>query len=444
MNFEPFLDELGEWLRIPSVSADEDHADDVRRAAEWVRDFVRRAGGTCELVERNGRPLAIGEIRAASEPEAAPTVLVYGHFDVQPPAPLDLWESPPFEPTVRDGWLHARGVADDKGQLYLLLKAAELLASERSLPVNVRIACDGEEEIGGHSIVDFVAEDSRGADAALIFDMPMLGPGKPALHIGTRGLIYVHLRVVTGGRDLHSGLYGGAALNAMHALMQTLSAVLPRDGRLPEPLRVGVAPPTAAEQDDWRSLPPGSRELAGQQGRPADADAADEFYVRTWAEPSLDVHGIAGGEPHLRKTIVPAEAEAHVSIRLAPGQDEKAVEAALERLLREAVPAGADLDVDVQASTAPGLVQPDTPAVQLAARVFEEAFARPPALVRSGGSLPIVPALAKRGIPTVLSGVALPDSNIHAPNERVPVDLLGVGLDVAIGLYRKFAGLGVS
>jgi acetylornithine deacetylase/succinyl-diaminopimelate desuccinylase-like protein len=437
-----YLDELSEWLRIPSVSADPKHSGDVWRAGEWACDLVRRAGGEAELVDWAGKPLAVGEIRASSSARTQPTILVYGHFDVQPPAPLELWETPPFEPTVRDGYLYARGVADDKGQLYLLLKAAELLAAENALPVNVRVACDGEEETGGHSIVDFLGEDERGADAAVIFDSLMLRRDLPAFNIATRGLAYFHVRVRSGARDLHSGLYGGAALNATHALTRILSAVLPADGRVPERLRAGVVAPTAEELEDWSRLRPGGEELADQGARPADERAADEFYVRTWAEPSVDVHGIAGGEPILLKTVLPVVAEANVSIRLAPGQTVAEIAPAFERIVREAAPAGADVEIELLSSALPGLAQPDSPPVALALDVFEREFGRRPVLVRSGGTLPIVPALAEKGIATILTGFALPDSNAHAPNERLPIESVLRGIEVSKSLYRAFAALG--
>jgi acetylornithine deacetylase/succinyl-diaminopimelate desuccinylase-like protein len=242
-----WLDELFEWLRIPSISADPANADDVRRAGEWLCDRVRAAGGDCELVDWHGQPLAVGELRASDGADGAPTVLCYGHFDVQPPAPLDLWDSPPFEPTVRDEWLYARGVADDKGQLFLLLKAAELLARDGALPVNLRFACDGEEESGGHSIIEFLEDDERGADACVIFDSGLIARGRPAFNVATRGLCYFHVRVRTGSRDLHSGIYGGSALNALHVLGTALAAVQPVDGKLPEALREGVTPPTDEE-----------------------------------------------------------------------------------------------------------------------------------------------------------------------------------------------------
>src|SRR6201996_566415 len=228
----PWFDELAEFLRIPSISADPAHAGDVITAGNWVRDLIRGAGGDAELVDQNGQPLAIGELRASTGAEQAPTVLCYGHFDVQPPDPLDLWDSPPFEPEIRGEYLYCRGVADDKGQLYLLLSAARELARAGQLPVNVRFTCDGEEETGGHSIIDFLAGDERGADVAVIFDSEMVAPGVPAFNIATRGLAYFHVELSSGGRDLHSGIFGGAALNAAHALMATLGAVVARDGRL--------------------------------------------------------------------------------------------------------------------------------------------------------------------------------------------------------------------
>jgi acetylornithine deacetylase/succinyl-diaminopimelate desuccinylase-like protein len=438
---QPWIDELAEFLRIPSVSADPAHTGDVRAAAEWVRDFVRRAGGEAELVKTEAQPLVVGEIRASRDAATAPTVLAYGHFDVQPPAPLELWESPPFEATVSGEWLVARGVADDKGQLYCVLKAAQLLAQAGELPVNIRVASDGEEEIGGHSIVDFLAEDERGADACLIFDGGMTRRGVPEFNVATRGLAYFHVRVRTGKRDLHSGLYGGAALNATHALMETLSGVQARAGRLPQPLRAGVVPPTEQELSDWGSLVSGDEMLGDHGARPADPEAAREFYLRTWAEPSLDVNGLEGGSPQLQKTVLPVLAEANLSIRLAPGQDPETIAPEVERLLREAAPDGADVEVERLSAARPGLVAADAPALRFAQDAFERVFGRRPLLVRSGGTLPIMPALADNGIPAILTGVALLESNVHSPNERVLLEYLPLGMQAAQETYRAFAAL---
>ena len=385
---QAWLDELSEFIRIPSVSADAERAADVQQAGQWVCDFVRRAGGKAELRDWQGHPLALGEIPASSGNGAAPTVICYGHFDVQPPAPLELWQSDPFEATARDGRLYARGMADDKGQLYMLLKAAEQLSRDNALPVNLRFCCDGEEETGGHSIVDFLAADERGGDACVIFDTAMLERDVPLFNLSTRGLVYFHVRLTTGDRDLHSGLYGGAALNALHALARSLDGVLARNGRLPEPLRAGIAPPTEEELAAWAELTPGAEELAGQGARPMDPRAAEEFYIRTFAEPSLDVNGIEGGSPRLQKTVLPVEVHTNLSIRLAPGQNPEQIAPEVERLLREAAPEGADLEVTRLSSAPPGLVDPSSPAVQLGLEAFERAVGTRPLLVRCRSSRP--------------------------------------------------------
>jgi acetylornithine deacetylase/succinyl-diaminopimelate desuccinylase-like protein len=434
---DPWLEELSEWLRIPSVSADPAHAADVRDAGEWLCEFVRGAGGGAELVDTETHPLAVGEIRASSGDAGAPTVLLYGHFDVQPPAPLDLWESEPFEPELRDGYLYCRGAVDDKGNSYLVLKAARLLAEEGALPVNVRIAFDGEEEIGGHSIVDFLAADERGADACLIFDSGMPREDTPAFDLGVRGLVYFHVRLRTGERDLHSGVFGGAALNAVHGLMQTLKTVV----AVPEELRAGVIAPTEEELSSWRELEPGASVLAEAGARALDERAAEDFYRRTVAGPAVDVNGILGGEPLLQKTVLPVVAEANVSIRLAPGQDVDEIEAAFERLLRDAAPGGAELEIE-RLSAAPGaLIPPDAPAVRLAQDAFERVVGRRPLLVRSGGSIPLVPALADRGIPTILTGFALPDANMHSPNERLLARYIPLGVETARETLVALGGL---
>jgi len=438
---QAWLDELSELLRIPSVSADPMQEAHVREAGEWVRDFVRRAGGEAELQETHSQPLVVGEIPASAGNGDARTILVYGHFDVQPPAPLELWDSEPFEPTVRDEWLYARGVADDKGQLWTLLKGAELLAREGKLPVNIRIACDGEEESGGHSIVEFLERDVRGADACIIFDSAMERRGVPALCTGTRGVMSFTLEVRTGARDLHSGVYGNAALNATHALLQALGGILPRDGRLPDALRVGVEPPSDEERASWDELTPGADALREAGAVPYDSAAADEFFLRTTAEPSVDVNGILGGKPGLQNTTIPVAAQANFSVRLAPGQEIDTIADAVERLLREAAPEGAELKLELSAAAPPGLVSPDEPALHIAADAFERVMGRRPLLARSGGTLPIVPALVDKGIPTILTGIALPESNIHSPNERVLLEYLPLGVEVARELYTRLAAL---
>jgi acetylornithine deacetylase/succinyl-diaminopimelate desuccinylase-like protein len=433
--------ELAEFIAIPSVSADPSHREDVKRAGEWVCDFIRRSGGTAELTPFGEKELALGEFPASNGNGNAPTVLVYGHFDVQPPAPLELWQTDPFELTIKDEWAYARGITDDKGQLYILLKAAQKLVEANALPVNLRFACDGEEETGGTTIVDYLATDTVGANAGIIFDGGMLRVDLPAFDLATRGLIAFDVKVKTGERDLHSGMYGGAALNAIHVLMRCFDAVLAGpNGLLPDSLRQGIAAPTAAELDAWQALPPGREELESQGARPLDPDAAEQFYIRTFAEPSADVNGIIGGKPGLRNTTLSVHASGECTIRLAPGQDPRTIGPEAERLLRAAAPEAAEVEIHWE-GTPPGLVRPDSPAVQLGLQAFERSLGVRPLLVRAGGTLPIMPALADRGIPTVLTGFGLPDSNVHSPNERFLVRYFEQGVDTAAALYTAFKDL---
>jgi acetylornithine deacetylase/succinyl-diaminopimelate desuccinylase-like protein len=438
---DDWFHELAEFLRIPSISAQPEHAADVIRAGEWVRDLVRAAGGECEIVDWHGQPLAIGEIPASDSPETAPTVVCYGHFDVQPADPLDLWKSAPFEPEVRDELLYGRGVADDKGQLYLMLAAARELAAAGALPVNVRFTCDGEEETGGHSIVEFIESDSGRADAAVIFDSGMIAEDVPAFNVATRGVIYFHVELTTGARDLHSGMYGGAALNAAHALIHTLDQLVAKDGRLAEPLRAGIIAPTQGELDGWKQLPPGPGELAGQGARPADPAAAEEFYVRTFAETALDVNGIESGSPHVQKTVIPIRASANVSIRIVGGQKVDEITRAFEQLMQGAAPDGAELDVQRLSAAPAGIVDPDADAVRLGQDAFERVLGVRPALIRSGGTLPIVAAFADKGIPTIITGFSLPDANIHSPNENMPSRYIPLGIETAKALFQELGKL---
>jgi acetylornithine deacetylase/succinyl-diaminopimelate desuccinylase-like protein len=435
---QAWLDDLRGFLAIPSVSADPARAADVARAAEWVADRVRRLGGDAELRE-DGR-LVVGEIPG---PPGAPAVLVYGHYDVQPPDPLELWESDPFVAEVRGEWLHARGVADDKGQLWMQLKAIELLAAQGERPVTFRVICDGEEETGGDAIGRFLASDEGPADACVVLDGWMKRRNAPEFCVAARGLAALDVEVRTGERDLHSGHYGGTALNAIHALAQALTALFPRDGRLPEPLRAGVVEPEDDERTDWRELPPGGDELARVGAVPLDERAAEEFYDRAFTEPSVDVTGIVGGKPGLRNTTLVSRASAGVTIRMAPGQDANEITAVAERLLREALPVGATMAVDAEV-TQPAVLPRDTPVLAAALGAFERVFGRRPLVVRAGGTLPILAALAARGIPTILAGLALPDSHTHSPNERMLLETFPLGVAAAQETYRAIGALGTQ
>ncbi len=431
-----WLEELSSFLAIPSVSADPAHAPEVTRAAEWVAEKVRALGGEADV--REGGRLHVGRIEG---PAGASTVLVYGHYDVQPPDPLELWDSDPFAAEVRGEWLYARGVADDKGQLWMQLEAIASLVGAGELPVSFRIVCDGEEETGGDAISRFLAEDQEAIDACVILDGWMKRRNTPELIVATRGLVALDLDLRTGDRDLHSGHYGGTALNAIHALAQALTALFPANGRLPEPLRAGVTQPGEDELAGWSQLPPGAEELARVGAVPLDERAAEEFYVRAFVEPSIDVTGILGGKPGLRNTTLVSHASAGVTIRVAPGQDAEEVAAAAERLLREALPAGATLEVSADL-TQPATLPRDTDALRLGRRAFAGVFGREPLVVRAGGTLPILAALARREIPTVMAGLALPDSHTHSPNERMLVETFPLGVAAARETYRALGSLG--
>lgn len=436
-------EQLAELVAIPSVSADPTHTGDVEAAAAWVAAHIRGAGGTADVVPWNGgRPLVIGEVPASERADSAPTILCYAHFDVQPPDPLDLWESPPFELVERDGWLYARGVADDKGHLFMLIEAARQLASSGELPVNLRFAFDSEEEIGGQSIVQWVSADERGCEAAVVFDGAMIERGVPIFYTALRGLCYFHVRVRTGSRDLHSGLYGGVALNATHALIQALSAVLARDGRLPEPLRAGIEPPTEAELEGWKRFPSGADKITQAGAQAMDPAALEDFYVRTGAEPSLDVHGLGAGSPDLVKTVLPVEARANVSIRIAPGQTVAEVSDAFERLVRDAAPPNAEIEITLRSSAEPASVDVTSPVITLGLDVFERVVGTRPLLARVGGSIPVVSALCAKGIPVLATGFALEESNVHSPNERLPAEYLTLGVEAMRETYRRFGELG--
>jgi acetylornithine deacetylase/succinyl-diaminopimelate desuccinylase-like protein len=419
---DALLDDVLEWLRIPSISTGGGLPADLYRAAQWACERVEAAGGTAQVVETSGNPIAYGELRANRE--NARTVLIYGHYDVQSPGPLELWKSPPFEPEIRDGRIYARGASDDKGNFLPLLHAACALAREGELPVNVRVVVEGEEETNGASVSEWLAADERGADAAIVFDSGMVDERTPAITVGLRGYVKADVRVRTARRDLHSGIYGGSVPNAVHVLLGMLSNVLPGpDGRVREELRAGIEPPAPEELASWERLPPGDRVIAEVGAVPIHPGAGAEYYLRNGADASLEVNHIAGGEP---RTVVPATAEAMVSLRLAPGQRFKDVAPVLDRLLRERAPDGVEVQIDL-AGADPALFPVDSPLMRIAGAAMERATGSAPAYVRTGGSIPIVAELAAKGIPVIVSGFGLPGDEIHAPNESFRVESLRQG-----------------
>ena len=430
-------DQLVEWLRIPSISTGGGDPADLRRAAEWAAGHVRRAGGEAELVQiGDGNPLVVGDLRAA-RPDA-PTVLIYGHYDVQGPGDLSAWTSPPFEPEVRDGRLYARGAGDDKGNFWPLLAAACSLATAGELPVNVRVVIEGEEEAGSESIAEWIRADERGADAAIVFDAGMVDERTPAITVGLRGFVMGQIEVRAGVRDLHSGIYGGSALNALHVLHHMLAEVVPGpDGRLRDELLAGTLPPAEAERISWERLPPGEQVLSEVGGRPAYPGAAAEYYERNGAYPSVEINQIVAGEP---RTVVPAVARATLSIRLAPGQHADEIGPVADGILRAAAPADADVTIAWQLAD-PSLFEPDLPALVLAAQALERATGTAPALIRSGGSIPVVAEFAAREIPTIVSGFTLPDDAFHAPDESFLVANLELGERAGRELLTALAAL---
>lgn len=435
------LDELFEQLRIPSISSGGGDPADLLRAASWVSSKVSSSGGTAEIIEDLGNPLVVGELAASSDPSDVPTVLIYGHYDVQSPDPVSAWTTPPFEPTIRDGRIYARGACDDKGNFYPLLYVACELAQAGRLPVNVRILVEGEEEVGGDSPAAWLRNDERGADCAIVFDSDMQDEKTPAITLGVRGIISFAVDVTVAKRDLHSGMYGGAALNAAHVLQQMLNEVLPGpDGLLRDELRAGIENPTPEELESWGSFPPGATVIAESGGRPISEDVAAIFYQRNWADASLDINGIASGDAVQRRTIIPATAQAKFSIRLAPGQKAREIGTAAEKLLRAAIPENADVNIEWEGSD-PAVFDPSSRPLKLAIEAFTEACGVPPALQRVGGSIPVLAAFYERGIPTILSGFALAADAFHAVDESYRLESLALGEASAHALYEKLASL---
>ncbi|MBA2365364.1 MAG: M20/M25/M40 family metallo-hydrolase [Actinobacteria bacterium] len=433
------LDELFEFLRIPSISTGGGDAGALKDAAEWVCERVIHAGGTASLQGNGGNPVAVGEL--SSSRQGAPTVLIYGHYDVQGVDPIGDWTSDPFAPEVRDGRIYARGASDDKGNFLPLLHVACELTRNQELPVNVRVVVEGEEEAGGATVDDWFQNDERGADAAIVFDSGMVNEDTPAITISVRGIVSVRVTVRTARRNLHSGMYGGSVLNAIHVLQTMLAGALPDpSGRLPEELREGAVPLSDEEVASWEALPPGEVVLSEAGGRPLDKRSGAEYYLRNGSDSSLDVNGIYGGDPDNARTIVPAIARANLTMRLAPGQDPAVMAARLERLLRSGAPAGAEVELAMNAA-APALFDSASEALVRGREAIAAATGKSVALVRSGGSIPILALFAERKMQTIVSGFALSGDQIHAPDESYRVDSLRLGERASHELYSTLANL---
>jgi acetylornithine deacetylase/succinyl-diaminopimelate desuccinylase-like protein len=438
------LDELKTFLRIPSVSTLPEHVPDVQRAAQFVADSMKAAGlENIEIIPTAKHPLVYADWLHA---KGKPTVLCYGHYDVQPPDPLNEWISPPFEPEVRDGNIYARGSADDKGQMYMHIKAVEaLLATTGTLPVNLKFLIEGEEEVGGESVAKFVAENPAKlkADVALVSDTELFAEGLPTLCIGLRGLIYTEIEARGPSRDLHSGMYGGAAPNAVFGLVELLAKLKDANGRIQIPgMYDDVAPPTPAEKRSWEHLPfdekeflsheVGASQLTGEPGYPV--------LERVWARPTLEVHGIAGGFTAAgAKTVIPARATAKVSMRMVPNQDPEKIIAAYKKFVADNTPAGIQTEVRVLSWGPAIMVNPDHPAIHVAAQSFRDILGKETVFIRSGGSIPIVGDFAKHlGIPTILMGFGLPDDGLHSPNEKYKVANYYAGIMTIAHFFEQY------
>lgn len=441
---ERLLEELKDFLRIPSISTLAEHSGDVGRAAEFVAEKLRGAGlQNVEVIQTGRHPLVYGEwLHAAGKP----TVLCYGHYDVQPADPLDLWHTPPFEPVVRDGNLYARGSADDKGQMYTHIKAVEALRSHGgSLPLNLKFLIEGEEEVGGESITKYVEEhpEKLQADVALVSDTSMYAPGLPTLNVGLRGLVYSEIEATGTSRDLHSGVYGGAAPNAIFGLIELLGSIKNAKGRIKiKGFYDDVQQPSEAEMDSWSKLPFSEAEFLRDEVGATKLTGEKNHSVleRVWSRPTFEVHGIAGGFTGAgSKTVIPSKALAKVSFRLVPKQNPEQIVAAFRKHVAKHTPKGIQMEVRVLGMSPGVMVNTDHPAIQIAAKAMEDIFHKATVFTRSGGSIPIVGDFARLlGIPSILMGFGLPDDGLHSPNEKYSVDNYYRGIMTVAHFFEKY------
>ncbi|WP_165226341.1 dipeptidase [Aquisphaera insulae] len=417
-----FENQLKDLIRIPSVSAQPDHDPDTRMAAEFVRDDLAAMGLKAEIIPTKRHPIVYAEWLGA---KGKPTVLVYGHYDVQPAEPLEPWLSPPFEPTVRNGNLYARGATDDKGQMFTHLKAAEAwLQATGGLPVNVKFLIEGEEEIGGANLETFVAENRERlrCDYAVISDTSQFAPGQPAITYGLKGLAYFELGVQGANRDLHSGTFGGAVQNPLNALATILASLKGPDGKIQVAgFYDSVKPLEDWERAEFARLPFSEEDFQSDLAAPA--LFGEEGYTtleRKWARPTCDVHGFWGGYAGPGpKTVLPCKAGAKLSFRLVPGQDPGTVDELLRAHIAKVTPPGVTVEVTSLQGAPAVLVNVDTPGFRAAVRAVESGFGKKPVFIREGGSIPVVGLLKNElGVDTLLLGWGQNDDNLHGPNEK--------------------------
>jgi len=441
-----YIDELKRYLAIPSISALPEHSVDVRRAAEWTADALRAAGiQNVRLIDTPGQPVVCGDWLGAP---GKPTILFYGHYDVQPVDPLDLWTTPPFEATVRDGELYARGAADDKGQVFMHIKAVEAYIKQTGeLPVNMKFCIEGEEEVGSQNLDSFIRNHKQelSADVVVISDSPMFDRGVPSICYGLRGLAYFQLDLRGTKSDLHSGSFGGAVANPAFVLTQILAQMKDRGGRIKIPgFYDDVRPLSEAEREEWKRLPFKETRYRKELGAPRlFGEKGYSTLERVWARPTLEVNGLLSGfTGEGAKTVLPAVAMAKISMRLVPDQNPDTTAELFEAYVRKICPQTVALTVTRMHGGKPWMTEFDNKYVRAAGRAIEQGFGQSPVFNREGGSIPVVSTFQEElGLPSVLFGVGLPDENAHAPDEKLDLNNFHNGVIASAYLYQEIASL---
>jgi acetylornithine deacetylase/succinyl-diaminopimelate desuccinylase-like protein len=441
-----YVDELKQFLAIPSISALPAHQADVRRCAEWTAGQMRQIGlQNVKLVETPGNPVVYGDWLGAP---GAPTILFYGHYDVQPVDPVDLWESPPFEATVRDGEIYARGSADDKGQVFMHFKAVEAYMKQAGgLPLNIKFFIEGEEEVGSEHLDEFVRGNKQmlAADVVVISDTPMFDRGVPSICYGLRGLVYLQIDLRGTKSDLHSGGFGGAVANPAFVLAQVIAQMKDRGGRVKIPgFYDDVRALTQGERDEWKKLPFNEKKYRKELGAPKlFGESGYTTLERVWGRPTFEVNGLLSGfTGDGAKTVLPAIAMAKVSMRLVPDQHPDKIAKLFDEYVRKITPKTVELKVTRMHGGKPWMTEFENPYVRAAGRAIERGFGKTPVFNREGGSIPVVSTFQEElGVPSVLFGVGLPDENAHAPNEKLDLGNFHGGIIASAYLYQEIAQL---
>jgi acetylornithine deacetylase/succinyl-diaminopimelate desuccinylase-like protein len=435
---------LSEFLSIPSVSTKPDHRDDMLKCATWVSDQLKFGGFDVSIMPTGGHPAVVAKNKHQA---GRPTVLIYGHYDVQPVEPLDLWTTPPFTPTVRNNAIYARGAADDKGQVWCHIESLLAWQAHGGPAVNITLLIEGEEEIGSPNLGAFVTKnrDALKADIAVVSDTNQFGPGVPAITYGLRGLAYMEIKLTAANRDLHSGLFGGTVANPANELCKLLGTLHDDDGRVMiDGFYDDVVPLTPKERSDWAALPYDEKAYAKELNVPKIfGEKGFSTLERRWARPTCDINGLTSGwQGPGAKTVLPCVASAKVSMRLVPKQDPAKIVEKFEKTLRARCPDNVRLEIHCHSHTPAVLVPTDSKGIQLAAESIEVGFGKKPVMMREGGSIPVVMMFKKQlGIDTLLLGFGLEDDNVHAPNEKFDLDALHQGTRTAAALYGKLKDL---